>query len=1287
MNFTYLAFEMWFLIIWLTLSIFLTLLPIIVMLMQYCGSGMQYLKLQIIHILCKKLKFYSNIQIKVNKNEFDNLDEVSIHFDKKTERASEISTQNDKNKEEKNSFLFSKIVKAHNLKLNIFELFYQAPPEMKNYEALRIFDLLKIISCGIIIFYHSSNMRGPRLPEETTTVFALIYGMGQIVDVFYWISGFLNFLSLNRRFSQIFKQNKVRFFPIFLELVWGRFIRIYAPYVFSLIYLIAAHSQFFEWQTEGNGSLINRVPFLYEEFAKSDFCWENFFMVSNHKCMQFAWYMADDLFIYAIFVIVLYIPFYLSQKLTSSCFKGGPLIFIFVLGSLLLSQLCSFFILSQNGFSFSDYFPSLYPMPSCFNENKKFFFFFFTISPVTRYYAFAFGAILGFAFDQYSSKNIKQKIGQIISQKRCIWKIIIHSLGIIFLISCYFIGFLIWKWVFLIAKQVQYQADLWTSAQHFQYLLWWRFLILIGLTIVILPCLLSIPLDPMRIFLKIRWPFSPLSKLTYCAYLFHIYVIEISMFISGENNNMVKKAKPSLEEFIFDPFSYDLLIAFGVAFFVYLLIELPIRNLCKSNSQPKNRKNTLQEKDLISEHKSIIEMENPEMVSTNPQFPIEENKKSEDVIQVFKADDYKKNMSKSVKSFVFFLVFLAFSISLHFEVYKELIQNTNNIRGCSFSLIQNSSNCSLNINSQTNENPRIYLDTAYGVCVENCRDDRYLLTVTNSCVPQCPKPYFPSEQKHCCSPLCITCNRSNINECFTCRYFSFRSLCVLECPAGTVSNLNNECLFCDEIDSSAPYYDFKSRKCNASCNSPQVIYTVDNHSQCLENCPEGTQKQLLADRCCDQMCEECSENDYRECIYKDNKACSNKTWFWQFSERICVETCPQNLTTFASRKLCLENCSSIDPTMRETTNKVCCKIGCEECSFENDNNCSKCSTDSFFFLNTSSCVLNCPLGYKFELASQSCETCSQGALFCDILNLDKWCKPQFFLSKESTCNAYCPAGNPDSKNQFCCDESDVCERVKLEKIYSLSMKKYIPFFLFLPKNWETAKNETFPVVLVYHGNSNNFARFALQNLKFARHNENFLLVFPDGDVNTYFVDSPIDPRIRFETFITTELRPFLIQNYRAKNDRKWANVGPSSGGFAALALAMKHRDKFCVACSFGPIVIISHNIHAWSDNLLIYRFGNLSTAIDNYIPFNWTWIAENTTLQNHQLNIFFTSFKDDKIGEVGNDTRKFHEYLDSKNISHHFEQREGVKHIDGWEDRTISEAFPFILNSLQNNCE
>ena len=187
MNYNYSSWGFLIFILFMALPLMLALLPLI---FRYCRKAFEYLDSKIPHFLSKKIKSNPDNHI--------------------------ISSQN--HRFTHLSHLLSLLMKAFNLKTNLVELFCQGP-EGKDSESLRIFDLLKIISCLIIIFYHSSNESGPEIPEETTLIFAIIYNMGQIVDVFFWISGCLNFLSLQRRFTQIFKQNNVNFYLVFFDLV------------------------------------------------------------------------------------------------------------------------------------------------------------------------------------------------------------------------------------------------------------------------------------------------------------------------------------------------------------------------------------------------------------------------------------------------------------------------------------------------------------------------------------------------------------------------------------------------------------------------------------------------------------------------------------------------------------------------------------------------------------------------------------------------------------------------------------------------------------------------------------------------------------------------------------------------------------------------------------------------------------------------------------------------------------------------------------------------------------
>ena len=79
-----------------------------------------------------------------------------------------------------------------------------------------------------------------------------------------------------------------------------------------------------------------------------------------------------------------------------------------------------------------------------------------------------------------------------------------------------------------------------------------------------------------------------------------------------------------------------------------------------------------------------------------------------------------------------------------------------------------------------------------------------------------------------------------------------------------------------------------------------------------------------------------------------------------------------------------------------------------------------------------------------------------------------------------------------------------------------------------------------------------------------------------------------------------------------------------------MAISIKHRDKLCAATSIGgPFVL--YEVPHQHDKYMEYRFGNKDTMKDNYIPFNITWIAENTTLADQEMNIYFMFYQNDVV--------------------------------------------------------
>lgn len=141
-------------------------------------------------------------------------------------------------------------------------------------------------------------------------------------------------------------------------------------------------------------------------------------------------------------------------------------------------------------------------------------------------------------------------------------------------------------------------------------------------------------------------------------------------------------------------------------------------------------------------------------------------------------------------------------------------------------------------------------------------------------------------------------------------------------------------------------------------------------------------------------------------------------------------------------------------------------------------------------------------------------------------------------------------------------------------IPSVVMKKTYKAAVVLPAYY--AKNKrVYPVLYLLHGGYGHFNDWLLktpdkmivQNLS---DQYNLIIVMPEGEVFSYYIDSPVDKDSQFETYVTKEVIEKIDNTYRTVKDKKGrAITGLSMGGYGALYLSIRHPDLFCAAGSMS----------------------------------------------------------------------------------------------------------------------
>ncbi len=177
-------------------------------------------------------------------------------------------------------------------------------------------------------------------------------------------------------------------------------------------------------------------------------------------------------------------------------------------------------------------------------------------------------------------------------------------------------------------------------------------------------------------------------------------------------------------------------------------------------------------------------------------------------------------------------------------------------------------------------------------------------------------------------------------------------------------------------------------------------------------------------------------------------------------------------------------------------------------------------------------------------------------------------------------------------------------------IYSQAMRKNIKAIVIIPASYK--KEKDFAVVYLLHGAYGNYQNWIKKVPALQTYADLYkmIIVCPDGALNSWYFDSPIDSSYKFETHVSTEVPAYIDANYKTKKDRKYrAIAGLSMGGHGAMFIAFRHSQTFGACGSMSGAL----NVEAITDgydvakrlgdpkeNKAIYHDFSVLTAIEKY---------------------------------------------------------------------------------------
>lgn len=256
-----------------------------------------------------------------------------------------------------------------------------------------------------------------------------------------------------------------------------------------------------------------------------------------------------------------------------------------------------------------------------------------------------------------------------------------------------------------------------------------------------------------------------------------------------------------------------------------------------------------------------------------------------------------------------------------------------------------------------------------------------------------------------------------------------------------------------------------------------------------------------------------------------------------------------------------------------------------------------------------------------------------------------------------------------------CLDKTFAATVDTISIPSKVMNKDYKAIIVLPASY-SANSKAYPVLYLLHGGFGHFDDWIKKTpdttlIQTLSDQYNFIFVMPEGEVFSYYLDSPVAKESQFETYITKEVVEKIDASYRTIKDRKGRAIsGLSMGGYGALYLSARHPDLFGAAGSMSGA--LNPDLRAWklppdgAKNLksaFEKLLGPIEANPQRYEEASVIYLADKFKAGN--IKLIFDDGVDDFLIEVN---RELHRRLVYNNTPHDYSERPGSHTWQYWQN-------------------
>lgn len=230
-----------------------------------------------------------------------------------------------------------------------------------------------------------------------------------------------------------------------------------------------------------------------------------------------------------------------------------------------------------------------------------------------------------------------------------------------------------------------------------------------------------------------------------------------------------------------------------------------------------------------------------------------------------------------------------------------------------------------------------------------------------------------------------------------------------------------------------------------------------------------------------------------------------------------------------------------------------------------------------------------------------------------------------------------------------------------------AMGKSFYALVVIPETYNNKKLR-FPVIYLLHGFGGNYSSFS-QIVDLGKYADScsILLVCPDGNSNSWYLNSPVKRKSQFATYIVHDVITCIDSAYRTitSADAR-ALIGTSMGGHGALTLLAGYPELFCGAGSISGILDLTAFPHEW---LIARVLGPCASNKNRWQNHSFLYSMESLT--GKKKAIIIDCGRSDFALAVN---RSAHAKMEKLGIAHEYHERPG-----GHSYRYVQKVLPYHI--------